>query len=57
MTKTLRNAYGLALLVGALGFAVVPAVLHAQGVIKCDKCVCNVQTGWCECTGCREVPT
>lgn len=57
MTKTLRNTYAFGLLIGTLAIAGVPAVLYAQGQIVCDKCVCNLQTGQCECTGCRVEPT
>lgn len=44
------------LLAGALALAAL-ALTHQpasaqQCVIKCEKCVCNLRTGVCECTNC-----
>lgn len=57
MSKTIRGVYGLALLFGALAIAAAPAVLQAQGQIKCEKCTCDTKTGICECTNCTISPT
>lgn len=57
MSKALYYAYGLALFIGTSTVLAVPTALHAQEKIVCERCVCNIQTGWCECTGCRVVPT
>lgn len=56
MTRNLRNVYGLGLLLAGLALASAPAILHAQGTIKCEKCTCNVNTGMCECTNCTLDP-
>lgn len=56
MSKTIRSVYAVALLVAAVSVASAPAILHAQAVIKCEKCTCNQNTGICECTNCTISP-
>lgn len=56
MSKMLRNVYALGLVLAGLALAGAPAILSAQGTIKCEKCTCNLNTGICDCTNCTLDP-
>lgn len=42
------------LIIGVAALTITPTAVRAaeECTIKCDKCICNIKTGICDCTGC-----